>query len=117
MFAGKIPKTIPIKAEKRRLPIATLNEIDGFISAILLLRMLVKPAAKPKPISHQGESIPLIQLKNCVKIFLRVAPKALRKPISRVRSVTDTSMMFITPIPPTNNEIPAIAPITVVIMP
>ena len=29
------------------------------------------------------------------------APTALRTPISRVRSLTDTSMMFITPIPPT----------------
>ena len=28
---------------------------------------------------------------------------ALRTPISRVRSVTDTSMMFITPMPPTIN--------------
>ena len=28
---------------------------------------------------------------------------ALRIPISRVRSVTDTSMMFMTPMPPTNN--------------
>ena len=32
---------------------------------------------------------------------LRRAPIALRTPISRVRSVTDTSMMFITPMPPT----------------
>ena len=30
-----------------------------------------------------------------------VAPSALRTPISRVRSVTETSMMFITPTPPT----------------
>ena len=29
------------------------------------------------------------------------APIALRRPISRVRSVTETSMMFITPTPPT----------------
>ena len=28
-------------------------------------------------------------------------------PISRVRSVTDTSMMFITPMPPTRREMPA----------
>ena len=34
---------------------------------------------------------------------------ALRMPISRVRSVTDTSMMFATPIPPTTSEMPAIA--------
>ena len=31
-------------------------------------------------------------------------------PISRVRSVTDTSMMFITPIPPTTSEMPAMLP-------
>jgi hypothetical protein len=32
----------------------------------------------------------------------RRAPMALRTPISRVRSVTLTSMMFMTPIPPTS---------------
>ena len=37
------------------------------------------------------------------------APIALRMPISRVRSVTVTSMMFITPIPPTSSEIAATA--------
>ena len=34
---------------------------------------------------------------------LRVAPSALRTPISRVRWVTLTSMMFITPTPPTRS--------------
>ena len=38
---------------------------------------------------------------NWTMMFLRVAPSALRTPISRVRSVTLTSMMFITPTPPT----------------
>ena len=37
------------------------------------------------------------------------APIALRMPISRVRSVTVTSMMFITPMPPTSSEIAATA--------
>ena len=36
------------------------------------------------------------------------APIALRIPISRVRSRTDTSMMFMIPIPPTTSEIEAI---------
>ena len=36
------------------------------------------------------------------------APMALRIPISRVRSRTDTSMMFMIPIPPTTSEIEAI---------
>ena len=40
----------------------------------------------------------------------RCAPIALRMPISRVRSVTETSMMFMTPIPPTSSEIAATAP-------
>ena len=35
----------------------------------------------------------------------RFAPTALRTPISRVRSVTETSMMFMIVMPPTSNEI------------
>src|SRR6266511_440636 len=42
------------------------------------------------------------------------APTALRSPISRVRSETLTSMMFITPTPPTSSEIPAIEASTMV---
>ena len=37
-----------------------------------------------------------------------LAPIAMRTPISRVRSVTDTSMMFMIPIPPTRSDTPAI---------
>ena len=35
------------------------------------------------------------------------APSALRSPISRIRSETETSMMFMTPMPPTSSEMPA----------
>ena len=41
---------------------------------------------------------------------LGVAPRALRSPISRMRSVTETNMMFMTPMPPTSNEMPATPP-------
>ena len=34
-------------------------------------------------------------------------------PISRVRSVTDTSIIFITPMPPTSSEIPAMTAIAI----
>ena len=34
--------------------------------------------------------------------------ESLRRPISRIRSVTETSMMFMTPMPPTSSEIAAI---------
>ena len=37
-------------------------------------------------------------------------------PISRVRSVTDTSMMFMMPMPPTSSEMPTIAAETSVIV-
>src|SRR5690606_2085762 len=39
-------------------------------------------------------------------IARRLAPTALRMPISRVRSRTETNMMFITPIPPTSSASP-----------
>ena len=35
------------------------------------------------------------------------APTAMRRPISRVRSVTDTIMMFMMPTPPTTSEMSA----------
>ena len=46
---------------------------------------------------------------NWVRMVLSCAPSALRIPISRVRSVTDTSMMFMMPMPPTSSEMPAMA--------
>src|ERR1044071_6465662 len=45
------------------------------------------------------------------------APTAIRTPISRVRSVTLTSIMFMIPIPPTTSDTPAIAPSKSVITP
>ena len=42
---------------------------------------------------------------NCARMRRRRAPNARRRPISLVRSVTDTSMMFITPIPPISSAI------------
>ena len=46
---------------------------------------------------------------NCNNISLLLAPRLFLIPISLVLSVTDTSIIFITPIPPTTKEIPAIA--------
>ena len=48
---------------------------------------------------------------------LRRAPMALRTPISRVRSVTDTSMMFMTPMPPTSRPMEEITTVTSTTMP
>ena len=38
---------------------------------------------------------------NWERMRRRRAPSAMRTPISRVRSATETSMMFMTPMPPT----------------
>src|ERR1043165_6528590 len=46
----------------------------------------------------------------------RRAPMALRMPISRVRSVTETSMMFMMPMPPTRRAMPTTAPMTTVVV-
>ena len=50
-------------------------------------------------------------------ISRRRAPIALRRPISKVRSLTVTSMMFITTIPPTTSEISVIGVTTIAIAP
>jgi hypothetical protein len=43
-------------------------------------------------------------------MVLDFAPSAFLNPISLVRSVTVTNIIFIIPMPPTNNEIAAIPP-------
>ena len=47
-------------------------------------------------------------IRNCERISVRCAPMAFLMPISRVRSVTDTSMIFMMPMPPTSSDIAAI---------
>ncbi len=71
----------------------------------------VNPTKTPNPPPTTDKTI--VSIKNCVIISLRFAPSARRIPISRVLSVTVANMMFIMPIPPTINEIPAISPIKI----
>jgi hypothetical protein len=53
--------------------------------------------------------ITTLSTRNCVSTSDPRAPIAMRMPISRVRSVTETSMMFMMPMPPTTSDIDAIA--------
>ena len=46
-------------------------------------------------------------IRNWFNMSIPRAPTDMRSPISRVRSVTDTYMMFIIPIPPTTKEMQA----------
>src|SRR5437899_1857443 len=67
--------------------------------------------AVPKPVNTPSAPpmavTAIASIKNCVSISFCRAPTALRIPISFVRSVTETSMMFITTMPPTTSEIAA----------
>src|SRR6266702_3244118 len=67
------------------------------------------------PITPPTELSVTASIKNCVRMSFPRAPTAMRTPISRVRSVTLTSMMFMMPIPPTTRDTPAIAPSSTVI--
>ena len=48
-------------------------------------------------------------IRNWARMSRPRAPTAMRRPISRVRSVTDTSMMFMMPMPPTSSDTEAMA--------
>ena len=48
-------------------------------------------------------------VRNCSKKLRCLAPMAMRMQILRVRSVTETSMMFMMPIPPTSREMDRLA--------
>ena len=48
-------------------------------------------------------------IRNCRRILLGLAPSAFLIPISCLRSVTVTIIMFMIPMPPTKREIAAIA--------
>jgi hypothetical protein len=57
------------------------------------------PAIPPDAVSV------IASTRNCVTMSDRSAPRALRTPISRVLSLTETSMTFMTPTPPTRSPI------------
>ena len=62
------------------------------------------------------ELVTSASMTNCNMITLFFAPRAFLMPTSLVLSVTDTSMMFMTPTPATKREIPAIPPNIMLIM-
>ena len=59
------------------------------------------------PTSPPADESTTASTRNWLKMSMPRAPTARRTPISRVRSVTDTSMMFMMPMPPTSSEMAA----------
>jgi len=82
--------------------------------------MVVQPASRERiselatprmiPITPPLRERVRASTRNCMRIAQVLAPTAMRMPISRVRSVTETSMIFMIPMPPTRRETEAMAP-------
>ncbi len=83
--------------------------VDGTVSILKAFPNIVvaEPPRKIPRIPPRELTIPASNT-NCRIISFRLAPSAFRIPISFVRSVTETSIIFIIPIPATSNEILAI---------
>ena len=69
------------------------------------------PSARPStmPMKPPIRQRMTLSVMNCMRMADAGAPSALRVPISRVRSVTETIMIFITPMPPTSSDSAAMA--------
>ena len=65
---------------------------------------VLAPTPTRTPISPPVTDISTDSMRNCSEMTGPVAPTAMRRPISLVRSVTETSMMFMMPIPATRSE-------------
>src|SRR5579885_2320427 len=101
-LAGQIPKNKPTPTETTMPMIAAQagTEAGSDLKTSLLTKEIIHPkmipARPPRLVSKEASR------RNCSRMSPRLAPMALRMPISWVRSVTDTSMMFMTPMPPTS---------------
>jgi len=78
--------------------------------SIIVTNSLDDNTPKAAPINPPSRLNNIASSRNWRRMSLPLAPTAILSPISLVLSVTDTSIIFIIPIPPTMSETPAIAP-------
>ena len=107
--AGQTPNTTP--TARLKTTAATM---------VVVLKWKPQPASWPIPAeTTRPMRMPMrpprsdrvsASTRNWARMSRPRAPIALRMPISRVRSRTETSMMFMIPMPPTTSEIEAIPP-------
>ena len=88
---------------------ANISGIGNEFTSVARLQAPSQPSAPDTSASTAPST------RKSARIRRRVAPMALRRPISRVRSFTETSMMFITPTPPSVSVTSATAPRNTVI--
>ena len=105
-----MPKNRPTAIENpvaKRIVVGEMRVVKPWT----ILEMAVVPTMPMEmPISPPMKLSTMASMRNWVRIAWRLAPTALRMPISLVRSVTDTSIMFMIPIPPTMRDTVAINP-------
>ena len=113
--AGKKPEIRPKTAhETKEMTIHNTLTMKG--NDITKSTIYDNPMPNKRPITPPMRLKMMLSVRNCSKMAEFFAPIDMRKPISLVRSVTVTYMMFIMPMQPTNKEIKAMATKTVVIM-
>jgi hypothetical protein len=95
-----MPKKRPIEAETR---IAITIEKGSTVEGIEVVAVTILAMPKPKRIPMTPPVLEITEdsTRNWKRISLRRAPTDIRIPISLVLSVTATSIMFMTTIPPT----------------
>src|SRR5437870_1792064 len=101
--AGYTPATIPTPA-----PRTTPTRIDQGATAagsgVVAATILASAIPMPTPPAAPTTASVVASTRNWLRMSRRRAPSDLRIPISRVRSATAMSMMFMITIPPTTNE-------------
>ena len=114
LMDGTNPKMIPINIEKiTEIRIAGVLIATGTPARTEITRE--SPIPRMTPMAPPIMESMAASVRNCPRMRRFLAPKAFFNPISRVRSVTETSMMFMTPMPPTSKEMDAI-PISMVLV-
>ena len=108
LLAGNTPKINPIEPE--------INIVDNVVVIPTEAgRGVITPKRKTPdnpvvvPIKPPIEDKIKASNKNCIRISDCLAPTAFLRPISSVLSLTETSIIFMIPIPPTNRETAPIA--------
>ena len=111
-----MPNSTPSATDSANAPRVIVTE--GQISIWMSSRpaSLVASVPKAMPMMPPMPQSMAASMRNWVTMLLRSAPIARRMPISLVRSVTVTSMMFMMPMPPTSRLIAAMPPSTTLIM-
>ena len=95
-----MPNTKPTRAAKP----TPANTVRGCTAAVRLVRAatsLARPSPTAVPMTPPNAETVEASRRNWMTMVRRRAPSARRTPISRVRSRTLTSMMFMMPMPPT----------------